>query len=93
MANDGNGDSDDNGDGDGSGDGNGDSDGDGDNSDNLMELQTNIEALHLPNKMNIREYIDYPEERNIEEPLTDQKLIDLIVYQENEGEEETDSEE
>ena len=92
MANDDNDNSDDNDDGDSdnsdsnsNGDSDSNSDGDGDsdgnNSNNLMkELQTNIEALHLLNKINIREYINYPEERNIKKLLINQKLLNLIIY-------------
>ncbi|CAG8735193.1 11836_t:CDS:1, partial [Acaulospora morrowiae] len=38
-----------------------------------------IEALHLQNKMNIEEYIDYLEEKNTEE-----KLNNLFTYQKSE---------
>jgi hypothetical protein len=59
----------------------------------MRELQTDIGALHLRNEMDIDEFINYSEEKNTNDPLTDQEIMDLIICEDNGGEEEEKGEE
>jgi hypothetical protein len=54
------------------------------NDNDLMEeLCTNVKGLRLWNEMDVNEYINYSEENETEETLTDNEIVDLITYQED----------
>ncbi|CAG8581312.1 15157_t:CDS:2, partial [Cetraspora pellucida] len=56
-----------------------------DNDNDLMEeLYNNVEMLNFQNMMDLKEYINYPEEKYITGVLSDQEIINQITYLEPE---------
>ncbi|CAG8664231.1 17867_t:CDS:1 [Dentiscutata erythropus] len=45
----------------------------------MKELREDIEALHFRNVMNLEEYIDHPEEKEIHEVLSDHEIVNLAI--------------
>ncbi|CAG8719849.1 16850_t:CDS:1, partial [Racocetra fulgida] len=66
-----------------------------DNDDELIkELHMDIEALCLRNVMDLNNFINYPEESDTTEILTDQEILNLttsVVPEENQNDDEDDS--
>ncbi|CAG8844470.1 46072_t:CDS:1, partial [Gigaspora margarita] len=58
-----------------------------DNDNELMDkLYTDIEAFNFSNIMDLKEYIDYPGEKDTYEVLSDKEILDLTTNLESENE-------
>ncbi|CAG8808151.1 14182_t:CDS:2, partial [Cetraspora pellucida] len=57
---------------------------DDDNIELMKELRENIEALQFRNVMDLEEYIDHPEEKEIYGVLSDQEIVNLVTNPEPE---------